>query len=178
MCQCLLYLLINAKKFNLKCSITAISFYHSFVTSCSVTSDRNWPSGTQEEVFESVRTLHSRVLCLQIKRGGGVFVNSDQSASKYTCESVRISESWVHSTWNLAHSTSKHHYARASFSHYLLICKTLFCNSWQFPIAGCSGQTSADWLPSTYSSMTSRSLVLILKGGRFKDLEASNAKKA
>lgn len=96
--------LINAKKCNLKCSITGISFYHSFVTSCSVTSDRHWPSGTQEEVFESVRTFHSRVLCLQIKRGGGVFVNSDQSASKYTCGSVRISESWVHSTPGILHT--------------------------------------------------------------------------
>lgn len=111
---------------------------------------RNWPPGTQEEVLESVRTLHGRVLRLQNtglaerrRRGLSIIINQEKP---HTWEGQKTTVMNSQCAWNPVCGTSKHHYARGSFSHFILNSKRLFCNSWQRPTAGRRGQPSADWL--------------------------------
>lgn len=147
-CQSLFYLLIWANKtqFNLRSWFIGIKFYCLLVTS-----GRNWPSGPQEEVFKRVGTLHSRVLGLKIKRRHLLTEINCTHEQIHMLEYQSIRAMSSHHSWNPLHS---HHYAIVSFSCYTLKSKKAFCNSQQSPTSLWLGQTSTDWLLTTYCSGT------------------------
>lgn len=64
----------------------------------SIASNRNWPSGPQEEVFKCVGTLHSGILCLQIKWTH--LLTAINSIHKHInmLAGIKLSKSWVYST--------------------------------------------------------------------------------
>lgn len=120
---------------------------------------RNWPPGTQEEVLESVRTLHGRVLRLQNtglagrgrrRRGLSIIINQEKT---HTWEGQKTTVMNSQCAWNPVCGTSKHHYARGNFSHFILNSKRLFCNSWQRPTAGRRGRSSADRLLGMHTTI-------------------------
>lgn len=64
----------------------------------SITPNRNWPSGPQEEVFKRVGTLHSGILCLQIKRTHLLTAINWTHKHRNMLAGIKLSKSWVYST--------------------------------------------------------------------------------
>lgn len=148
-CQCLFQLLMGANQtqFNLRSYITGSSLFTChilFVTSC-----RNWPSGPQQEVFKCVRPLHSRVLCLQIKRRHLLAVIN--WTHKYTLGGVRISESWVYRTAATLCTAIPGSLCNGEL---LPLHRKVFCNTQQSPTTLWLGQTSPHRLLTIYCSVT------------------------
>lgn len=113
-----------------------------------VTSNTNWPSGPQQEVFKRVGPLHGRVLRLEIKRRH--LLTAIDWAHKQLhmldkCQNIRVRSS-EHGCLQRSVCKQQDHYATVSVSCYILNSRYVVIHSDLPLFSDWLGQTSPHWL--------------------------------
>lgn len=112
-----------------------------------------WPSRSQEEVFKSVGPLHSRVLCLQIKRRFVDRIQVNTKANGHVRRYQNITVTSVQHGYNPLDSHPGIIMQRRASPVTYWTAERVFCNSQQSHAALWLGETSPRWTLTKYYSV-------------------------